>query len=137
MINQIPRNGPGFEITYEAKECGTYANAIDGVCGSVCREYSVSSGLITSPYHPVPYTDGAECIIKISQPNGSYINMTFPQYDTYKNDILEIRDGSTEGSALIGKFSGTLIPNVDQHLYDSYPNIPAFIQSTQNNMWIR
>ena len=117
------RNGPGFEITYVARECSTNTNDIDEICGSVCRDYSSSRGLLKSPYHPVPYTDGAECIIKISQPNGTYIDITFIQFDVYNNNILEIRDGNSEESPLIGMFTGTVVP--------------AYIKSTQNNIWIR
>ena len=38
-------------------------------------------------------------------------------------DYLEIRDGNSENSPLIGKFSGK--------------NIPKTIQTTRNMMWMR
>ena len=89
FISTSIRNGPGFEITYEAKECGTDVNAFDVLCRSVCRDYSAQSGLLNSPYYPIPYTDGAECIYKISHPHSTYINMTFSQFDVYNNDIFQ------------------------------------------------
>ena len=109
------------------------------MCGPVCREYSALSGILNSPYYPIRYTDGAECIYKISQNNSTYIKLTFSQLDVYNDDILEIRDGSSEESPLIGKFSGALIPEnkVLGSYYDNLPTVPSLIESTQNNMWIR
>ena len=115
-------NGLGFQATYDAQAC------VANRCTSVCRDYRDKSGILTSPYYPVPYPDGADCTYTISQENGSYINFTFLNFDiepNCDNDFLEIRDGDSEESPLIGRFCG----NVNQ--------IPKTIQSSGNKIWIR
>ena len=62
-----------------------------------------------------------------------HLNDYNPDFDNYENpgiidpkycsDFLEIRDGNSEESPLIGKFCGD--------------KSPASIQSTQNQIWIR
>ena len=61
----------------------------------------------------------------ISLPNGTYVNLTVLvfQLDDYNSAYLEIRDGESEASPLMGQFWGT--------------NIPSNMVSTQNYMWIR
>ena len=64
-----------------------------------------------------------------------YVNLTILMFDTYDidcettifsdegYDYLEIRDGNSEKSPLIGRFCGN--------------NIPSSLHSTSNYMWIR
>ena len=93
------------------------------ICSSVCRNYSSSSGFIVSPFYPTPYPDETVCDYIIVQPYGTYINLTILKFDIWSDDVLEIRDGSSMRSPLMGEFWGN--------------NLPPLIQSTQNNMWIR
>ena len=103
----------------------------NGACVSVCRDYSMPNGQLTSPYHPAPYPDSTECVYTISLQNGSYINLSLidlhinDDLDGYGDckDYLEIRDGKLKDSPLIGKFC-------DRSYLTS-------IQSTKNFMWIR
>ena len=64
-----------------------------------------------------------QCIYLISISDGNFINLTIPNFNSGYSDFLEIRDGSTENSPLIGTFWGL--------------NINISIQSTHNNLWIR
>ena len=114
----------GFLLTYSAEECD------DPYCGSVCHEYSDSNGTITSPNFPKLYPHDAECIYTISQSNSTYINLTIIQFDIEEVDsdlvcfdYLEIRDGGSWDSPLIGEFCGGAIP--------------SSLQSTQNKIYMR
>ena len=102
-----------------------------GACGS---QLTTPNGAFTSPSYPDEYPENAECVYNISQPNDTYITITilsFNLHDEYPYacgsasgyDYIEIRDGSSKDSPLMEKFCGS--------------NIPASLQSTQNNMWIR
>ena len=96
---------------------------------------AIPKGIITSPSYPDMYASNQDCIYTISQNAGFYISLhvhTFhlliPKegtkcYSTRIRDFIEIRDGNSSDSELIGKFCDT--------------NIPATIQSTNNNLWIR
>ena len=114
--------GQGFKMAYSVEDC-------DGstmTCTSVCRDYNNQSGTLTSPYYPAPYPDGSECVYTISQANGTYITLTILDFDiedNCANDFLEIRDGDSEESLLVGKFCGNQIPET--------------IQSSHNHLWIR
>ena len=116
----------GFQLIYLTKRC------TETVCKSVCQDYSAPNGILNSPNYPVPYTEDVNCTYTITQPNGTIIILEVVTFDlehswsaTCKDsqDNLEIRDGSTKESPLIGRFCSN--------------NIPASMESTQNNMWIR
>ena len=95
-----------------------------GACGG---HFNTSSGVITSPLYPDNYPLSADCIYTITQPNGSYINLEVLSFDLYLDDAcgdnVEIRDGSSEESPLIGKFCSIYITR--------------HIQSSQNSLWLR
>ena len=116
---------------YNSYECTTEKD-----CVAVCGDYSSLMGTLTSPFYPTAYPDDTECIYTISQAVGTFINMTIIMFDIsvidsfgreeyFCNliDFLEIRDGPSQNSPLIGRFCGT--------------NIPSYIVSTQNLLWIR
>ena len=105
-------------MAYNAQSCSS-----DLVCSSFCRDYSAPTGNLTSPYYPAPYPYDTDCVYTISQPNGTYIAITILTFDIDNEDSLEIRDGTLEGSILMGRFHGT--------------NIPSYMQATQNRMWIK
>ena len=118
FISDSIKNEQGFKLIYQTHDC-------DGEsCNSVCRDYSAESGILTSPYYPVQYPEHTECIYTISQPNNMYINLTFLVLDIKQDDhYIEIRDGSSGESPLMGVFQGL--------------EIPAPFQSIQNYIWIR
>ena len=64
------------------------------------------------------------------QDNGTFIVLNFINFDLeYSSvcsfDYLEIRDGESEGSPLLGKFCG------------EKSNVPQFLHSSGNQLWIR
>ena len=84
-------------------------------CGGT---YSNRSGVITSPSFPGQYPYNADCHYEIVKPIGTYINLnitymdieTWPGLETVcqlrTGDYLEIRDGLSDDSPLIGQFCG-------------------------------
>ena len=93
---------------------------------------SNETGIITSPFHPNPYPNNAECDYLITQPNGTCVYLTVEAFNVdavfgCSADFLEIRDGMDPESPLLGKFCGSTI-GLD---------IPTSIQSTQQNLRIR
>ena len=96
------------------------------------KTYNTLSDVITSPSFPNDYPHDTDCTYIISQPNGTIISLTFEVIDIPQvggesdcsSDWLEIRDGGSENSPIIGK-------------YCQYYENPPSLQSTQNRMWIR
>ena len=106
-------NGNGFEIEY---------GPFNLRCGG---NYSNKSGILTSPLYPDAYPT-ADCVYLISQPNGTLVNISFLTFDVNcHEDFLEVRDGNSEDSPLMGKYCG----EKDQ--------IPAYMQTTQHHLRIR
>ena len=97
-------------------------------CGG---NYSNASGALSSPSHPNQYPELADCVYLISQPNRTYVNISFITMDIVcqemysQSDYIEMRDGKTEESPIMGQFCG------------NGKKIPSVIISTQNNLWIR
>ena len=131
LASQGVGDGNGFLALYNSYECTT-----DIECDVVCGDYTSSKGILTSPFYPKPYPDDTECTYIISQPEGTFINLTIVMFDISiigflgikddycgTTDFLDIWDGKTGDSPHIGKFCGT--------------NIPSHIASTQNFLWIR
>ena len=114
-------NDKGFHIEYSTLEFFTS-------CGG---SFSNSNGILTSPSHPNQYPELAHCVYLISQPNGTYVNISFPtigidcQEIGSLSDFIEMRDGYYEDSPLIGKFCGNI------------SDMPDFIITTQNFLRIR
>ena len=101
-----------------------------GECGG---DFTTPNGRFTSPSYPNPYPQFENCIYLISQPKGVYINISFISMDiichiddgVIVGDFIEIRDGNSEDSALMGIFCGNI------------SDVPAFMQTTQNFLRIR
>ena len=97
-------------------------------CGG---KYSKANGILTSPLHPDPYPGMANCIYLISQPNGTYVNISFLNMDIVCQDLalgsdyIEMWDGISEDSPLMGKFCG------------NGSDVPTFMQTTQSSLRIR
>ena len=77
------------------------------------------------PYHPAE-----DCIYLINQPDDTYINIFFVEMDIAcgeifysPSDYIELRDGNSGDSPLMGTFCGNAIPSP--------------MQTTNNHMWIR
>ena len=95
-------------------------------CGG---NYSNINGIMSSPSYPNDYPELADCVYLISQPNGTYVNISFLTMDVdcqgITSDFIEIRDGKMEESPLMGRFCG------------NGSNVPDFMQTTQNHLRIR
>ena len=101
------------------------------IFAGVIESYVDSSGILTSPSYPNSYPQGSECIYLISQPNGTVVNLkiSFMDIDCQEtgttSDYLELRDGMSEKSPIMGRVCG--LGSV----------FPTSIQSTQNFLRIR
>ena len=115
FVSDGSHTGQGFHIEFNALNIFTE-------CGG---RFSNSSGVLTSPFYPNQYRGLEDCLYLISQPYGSFINITFITLDINCPDHIELRDGSFEDSLLMGKFCG------------NYNNIPPFMTTSQNIMKIR
>ncbi|XP_037686895.1 tolloid-like protein 1 isoform X2 [Choloepus didactylus] len=105
--------GKGFAAVYEA------------ICGGEIRK---NEGQIQSPNYPDDYRPMKECVWKITVLEDYYVGLTFQAFEIERHDncaydYLEVRDGTSENSPLIGRFCG----------YDK----PEDIRSTSNTLWMK
>ena len=115
-------NGHGFHLRYES----TYDSQWTYRTGECGGNFTTPNGFFTSPSYPHKYPDGVDCIYRISHPRETSFNLTILLLDLNPHrcyDYLEIRDGNSETSPRIDKFCGN--------------KIPATIQATQNNVFIK
>ena len=91
-----------------------------GACGG---NFTTPSGLFTSPSYPDTYPRSADCTYYILVPNDTSILLKILMFDINSEDYLDIRDGMSEDSSLIGRFYGK--------------NIPNLMQSTQSTLRLR
>ncbi|KAK1174071.1 hypothetical protein AOXY_G4351, partial [Acipenser oxyrinchus oxyrinchus] len=94
-------------------------------CGG---ELTGTYGSINSPGYPGNYPPNRDCYWTISVNPGLLITFSFgtlslEHHDNCNYDYLEVRDGSSETDALIGKYCGS--------------ELPAPITSTSNRLWIK
>lgn len=89
----------------------------------------MSSGFIETPFYPMDYPPSFRCEWLISAPTGHQIelkilNFTLEESYECQEDYLEIRNGMTRESPLIGKFCGEtiprLIPSFTNHLFVTF-----------------
>ncbi|OCT57140.1 tolloid-like protein 1 [Xenopus laevis] len=105
--------GKGFAAVYEA------------ICGG---EIHKDAGQIQSPNYPDDYRPLKECVWKITVAENYNVGLTFQAFEIERHDncaydYLEVRDGTSENSPLIGHFCG----------YDK----PEDIRSTSNTLWMK
>ena len=98
-------------------------------CGG---NYTNATGILTSPSYPNSYPRNTDCVYIISQPSGTFINLTIETFDVEARrgclfDFIEIRDGADPDSYRLGKFCGSILGS----------DIPTSIQSIHQNMRIR
>ncbi|KAM4579034.1 bone morphogenetic protein 1a isoform 1-T1 [Fundulus diaphanus] len=105
--------GKGFSAVYEA------------ICGG---EVKRDNGQIQSPNYPDDYRPNKVCIWKISVTQGFHVGLTFQSFEIERHDscaydYLEVRDGLSENSPLLGRFCG----------YDK----PDDIKTSSNHLWMK
>ncbi|CAL8138529.1 unnamed protein product [Orchesella dallaii] len=103
----------GFHAFYEA------------VCGG---DLYGENGHLESPNFPDEYLASKECIWKITMPEGYQVSLQFHSFEieNHENcvyDFLEVRDGISQNSTLMGTYCGY------------YPPTP--LTSTENQLWVR
>ncbi|PSN46655.1 Tolloid-like protein 1 [Blattella germanica] len=100
-ITSTRQNGHrGFTASYEA------------VCGG---HLEMGAGHLESPNYPEDYQANKECIWKISVPTDYQVALKFESFEVENHDnclydFLEVRDGSSPDSPLIGLYCGYKIP---------------------------
>ena len=115
----------GFQLEYESSKVFQGMVIRFDECGGY---FSTANGTVTSPSYPDNYPGNADCTYTISQPNGNVILLNFLSMDIEDDtscsyDYLEIRDGLSDTSTLLDKLCGS--------------EIPAPIQSSQNQLWMK
>ncbi|XP_041914774.1 bone morphogenetic protein 1-like [Alosa sapidissima] len=105
--------GKGFAITYEA------------ICGG---EISRNSGQIQSPNYPDDYRPHKVCVWKVTVAEGFHVGLSFQSFEIERHDscaydYLEVRDGHSEASPLLGRFCG----------YQK----PDDIKTSSNQLWLK
>ncbi|NXI70861.1 BMP1 protein, partial [Anseranas semipalmata] len=95
------------------------------ICGGDVKK---DNGHIQSPNYPDDYRPSKVCVWKITVSEGFHVGLTFQSFEIERHDscaydYLEIRDGSSEASSLIGRYCG----------YDK----PDDIKSTSNKLWMK
>ena len=102
------------------------------VCSGSCGgSFTSVNGHMSSPSYPNNYQANEDCIYTVSESTGTVILLNFLSMDIHKYswdsscdyDYLEIRDGPSDDSPLLDKLCGS--------------EIPAPIQSTQNQLWMK
>ena len=128
---------PGFRMTYTRVTAAEIEPPVVGApvatipqttCGGTLTG---SRGVLTSPNYPNNYANGINnCVFTISQPSGTRILLRVVDFRLEGGssrcpfDYVEIRNGNSERSPLIGKFCGSRRP-------------PSVIRSTHNHLRIR
>ena len=87
--------------------------------------------MLTSPSYPDGYESNQDCVYRVSSPAGTYVELNIVEFEVESPDsgsgviydYLEVRDGNSEESQVIGKFSGY--------------SIPPQIHSSHNGIWLR
>uniref|UniRef100_A0A673AMU3 Cubilin n=1 Tax=Sphaeramia orbicularis TaxID=375764 RepID=A0A673AMU3_9TELE len=104
----------GFRAVYSLGEI---------TCGGMLS----GTGQFHSPLHPNPYPHNKVCEWVINQPQGYVVTLNFLSFDieggSCRFDFVEVRDGSTSSSPLLGTFCGG--------------GIPPRLQSSQRSMYVR
>ncbi|XP_051775015.1 CUB and sushi domain-containing protein 1 [Erpetoichthys calabaricus] len=81
-------------------------------CEAPCGGHlTAPSGMILSPGWPGFYKDSLNCVWVIEAQPGYPIKIIFDRFKTEVNyDVLEVRDGRSYSSPLIGSYQGTQVP---------------------------
>ena len=128
---------------YTTEDCRGGSNETLEDCSTLCGgNYSDTSGVIRSPWHPEQYPPARDCIHLISQPSGTNIQITINNIDincdyfgkatgyglllaSGRTDYVEMRDGASAESPVMIRHCG------------NGAKIPSIMQTTQSFLWIR
>uniref|UniRef100_A0A1I8PPZ3 Metalloendopeptidase n=1 Tax=Stomoxys calcitrans TaxID=35570 RepID=A0A1I8PPZ3_STOCA len=95
----------------------------DVICGGELN-IDDTEGRLESPNYPLEYLPNKECIWKITVPKGYQVALKFQSFEVENHDscvydYVEIRDGPTQDSPLIGVFCGYKPPPNMKSIGDS------------------
>ena len=84
-------------------------------------------GFIISPRYPSYYPTGRECFYVISPPDATFLSIKIidMDIDCTGTDNIELRDGHSSKSPIIGVFCGT------------NDSMPSSIDTTQSSLWLK
>ncbi|KAH3692443.1 hypothetical protein DPMN_194284 [Dreissena polymorpha] len=109
FISDGSGSGVGFSLAF---------NEVHVTCGGqLSLSATRTSGMFTSPNYPLLYPQNVDCIWVISAPANERIQMDFIEdfsIETHRDcryDFIELRDGGTVNSALLGSFCGNSLPS--------------------------
>nr|DBA25188.1 TPA: hypothetical protein GDO54_012746 [Pyxicephalus adspersus] len=110
-------------------EASAIASSFRAFYQVACGGSLSGAGVIRTPHYPNPYYRERTCEWIITQPNGEVVVFTFDSFGLLpgtdcSTNYVEVRDGSTEDSTLIGKYCGSEVPL-----------IPAY--STQTSLYVK
>uniref|UniRef100_A0A336MKA2 Metalloendopeptidase n=1 Tax=Culicoides sonorensis TaxID=179676 RepID=A0A336MKA2_CULSO len=105
-----------------------FAAHYEAVCGGEVNITGDAEYRLESPNYPLDYLPSKECIWKITVPHDYQVALKFQSFevenhDTCVYDYVEIRDGDSSDSRLIGVFCGY--------------KIPPDIRSTSNKLFVK
>ncbi|XP_076472712.1 low-density lipoprotein receptor-related protein 6-like [Babylonia areolata] len=86
-------------IYHSAEGCGFTTTALQGT--------------VQSPNYPSNYSDNQNCVFSITAPDCYQITLTFTAFDLQANcslDVVEIRDGDSASSPILGRYCGSSVP---------------------------
>ena len=114
----------GFKLAYNKSEVSQWSYKVGDCSGS----FDTQNGMLSSPSYPDTYPSSKDCVYTISQPVGNAIVLKFASIDIQKSDnckydSLEVRDGISNDSPLLGRLCGR--------------EIPVPIQTSQNKLWMK
>ncbi|XP_065344562.1 cubilin [Cloeon dipterum] len=118
-LNQTMPDSSKFELSYASVKASD-------LCGG---SYFTAAGTLTSPNYPRKYASNLDCIYIIQVADGQQISLNFTVFDLENStdcsfDFIEIRNGQSNTSPLVGTFCGNNRP-------------PPIIPSHSNSLWIR
>ncbi|KAL3290304.1 hypothetical protein HHI36_023648 [Cryptolaemus montrouzieri] len=132
FVSDTTPNTGGFTLSYnfiqEAKLCG--------------GNYLSPGGVIRSPGYPDKYPTNSDCTWTISVPSGQQIMLNFSKFEIEgvskcRYDSLEIRNGKSASSPLIGRFCGKNIPKtITSHANQLYLHFKSDIHGFGNGFEI-
>ncbi|XP_058467763.1 protein tolkin-like [Malaya genurostris] len=115
-----------YTTTFRQSNMRGFAASYEAVCGgNVNLE---SGGRLESPNYPMDYLPNKECIWKITVPKDYQVALKFQSFEVENHDncvydYVEVRDGDSAESRVIGVFCGY--------------KIPPDMRSTTNKMFVK
>uniref|UniRef100_A0A673MIH9 CUB domain-containing protein n=1 Tax=Sinocyclocheilus rhinocerous TaxID=307959 RepID=A0A673MIH9_9TELE len=105
--------GRTMHITFKSECVYMSARYVSAGCS---RVYEQEYGYLKSPGWPDIYPHNLECSIVLQAPQNTAISLFFTSFDVENHpscnyDYLEVRNGSTATSPLLGKHCGSTLPN--------------------------